>query len=83
MHPGYQAANHEYLLISDSGIRSTLVFLKKIIYHICHTLYFSVKKDTLTDMVSHMTESVGLVHQLPFSCDRAGLSATLEKVHTT
>ena len=63
MHPGYQAASHEYLLISDSGIR--------------------MKKDTLTDMVSHMTESVGLVHQLPFSCDRAGLSATLEKVHTT
>jgi len=37
--------------------------------------------DTLSDMVAHMTESVGLVHQMPFSCDRSGLPATLEKVY--
>ena len=28
-----------------------------------------------------MTDSVGLVHQMPFLCDRSGLSATLEKVY--
>ena len=43
-------------------------------------LLFTVRSDTLSDMVSHMTDSVGLVHQMPFSCDRSGLSATLEKV---
>ena len=42
---------------------------------------FSVRPDTLTDMVTHMTKSVGLVHQMPFACDRTGLPATLEKVN--
>jgi len=41
---------------------------------------FSVKEDTLLDMVSCMTEDVGLVHQMPFTCDRDGFAATLEKV---
>lgn len=61
MHPGYKAAVHDYILISDSGIR--------------------MRSDTLSDMVSHMNDSVGLVHQLPFSSDRPGLPATLEKVY--
>jgi len=43
----------------------------------------SVKPDTLMDMVSCMTEKVGLVHQMPFSCDRTGIPATLEKVKMT
>ena len=42
----------------------------------------TVRPDTLADMVSHMTKSVGLVHQMPFACDRTGLPATLEKVIT-
>ncbi|XP_071954452.1 ceramide glucosyltransferase-like isoform X2 [Antedon mediterranea] len=37
-------------------------------------------KDTLLDMVMHMTPGVGIVHQLPFTCDRKGFSCTLEKV---
>lgn len=40
-----------------------------------------MEEDTLTDMVSAMTEKVGLVHQMPFACDRTGLPATLEKVY--
>merc|ERR1719370_1499505 len=28
-----------------------------------------------------MTDNVGLVHQMPFTCDGAGLAATLEKVY--
>ena len=43
-------------------------------------LFLTVRTDTLSDMVAHMTDSVGLVHQMPFSCDRTGLPATLEKV---
>ena len=40
-----------------------------------------VKEDTLVDMVSCMTRNVGLVHQMPFSCDRNGIpAASLEKV---
>lgn len=31
-------------------------------------------------MVSCMGEGVGLVHQMPFACDRTGIPATLEKV---
>ena len=37
--------------------------------------------DTLTDMASLMTEKVGLVHQMPFVCDRPGFAGTLEKVY--
>ena len=45
-----------------------------------------MKKDTLTDMVSHMTEKVGLVHQLPFTYEDnegslEGPSRLLEKIH--
>ena len=41
---------------------------------------FSVKEDTLTDMVSAMKENVGLVHQMPYVCDRKGFAGVLEKV---
>jgi hypothetical protein len=43
-------------------------------------LNFVVKEDTLLDMVLCMTDEVGLVHQMPFTCDRDGFAATLEKV---
>lgn len=39
-----------------------------------------MKEDTLLDMVNHMTEKTGLIHQMPFTCDRNGFAATLEKV---
>ncbi|CAH0383655.1 unnamed protein product [Bemisia tabaci] len=39
-----------------------------------------MKEDTLMDMVHHMTEGVALVHQMPFTCDREGLAATVEKI---
>lgn len=39
-----------------------------------------MKKDTLLDMVLQMKEDVGLVHQMPFTCDRKGFPSTLEKV---
>lgn len=32
------------------------------------------------DMVVKLTDSVGLVHQLPFVCDREGFVGVLEKV---
>jgi len=41
---------------------------------------YLVKEDTLLDMVNTMTEKVGLVHQMPYVCDRAGFPAILEKV---
>ena len=41
-----------------------------------------MKKDTLTDMVSCMTENMGLVHQMPFTYNKTGIpSATLERIH--
>jgi ceramide glucosyltransferase len=40
-----------------------------------------MREDTLKDMVSCMGERVGLVHQMPFTCDRSGIPATLEKVY--
>lgn len=60
MQPGYLAAKHDLVLISDSGLM--------------------MKEDTLSDMVSHMTPDVGIVHQMPFCCDRKGWPAILEKV---
>lgn len=40
-----------------------------------------VKEDTLMDMVTHMDDKTGLVHQMPFTCDRQGFPAILEKVN--
>ncbi|XP_022650237.1 ceramide glucosyltransferase-like isoform X1 [Varroa destructor] len=40
-----------------------------------------MKEDTLLDMVLCMAPDVGLVHQMPFTCDRAGFAAILEKVY--
>eukprot|EP00095_Tigriopus_kingsejongensis_P007614 maker-scaffold2030_size22264-snap-gene-0.6 protein:Tk07614 transcript:maker-scaffold2030_size22264-snap-gene-0.6-mRNA-1 annotation:"hypothetical protein DAPPUDRAFT_300574" len=40
-----------------------------------------MNEDTLTDMVAHMTNSVGLVHQMPYICDKSGIAASLEKVY--
>ncbi|XP_076353090.1 ceramide glucosyltransferase-like isoform X1 [Tachypleus tridentatus] len=39
-----------------------------------------MKEDTLLDMVLSMKDDTGLVHQMPFTCDRKGFPATLEKV---
>lgn len=41
----------------------------------------AVKADTLSEMIEYMTDKVGLVHQMPFTCDREGFSATFEKVN--
>lgn len=40
-----------------------------------------MKEDTLMDMVTHMDDKTGLVHQMPFTCDRQGFPAILEKVN--
>lgn len=40
-----------------------------------------MKEDTLLDMVQHMKASIGLVHQMPFTCDREGFAATFEKIY--
>ncbi|XP_063227145.1 ceramide glucosyltransferase-like [Bacillus rossius redtenbacheri] len=40
-----------------------------------------MKADTLRDMASRMTGQVGLVHQLPFTCDGAGFAAALQKIY--
>lgn len=40
-----------------------------------------MKEDTLLDMVQHMKDGIGLVHQMPFTCDREGFAATFEKIY--
>ena len=43
--------------------------------------YILVKEDTLTDMVSHLSEKVGLVHQFPSMMDgKLEFSRVIEKV---
>ena len=37
-------------------------------------------ENTLYDMVTCMADNVGLVHQMPFTCDRKGFAASVEKV---
>jgi hypothetical protein len=39
-----------------------------------------VREDTLIDMAMHMTSKVGLVHQMPYICNRKGFASNLEKV---
>jgi ceramide glucosyltransferase len=41
------------------------------------------KPEVLTEMVSCMTENVGIVMQLPYTTDRKGWAASLEKVGYT
>jgi len=40
-----------------------------------------MREHTLYDMVACMTDNVGLVHQMPFTCDRKGFAASVEKVY--
>ncbi|XP_065165538.1 ceramide glucosyltransferase [Atheta coriaria] len=40
-----------------------------------------MKEDTLQDMMSFMSEGTALVHQMPFTQDREGFAATLEKIY--
>jgi len=51
--------------------------------HMFHVLNLNttVKEDTLMDMVNAMTYKVGIVTQMPFTCDRKGFAATVEKVY--
>ena len=37
-------------------------------------------ENTLYDMALCMTDTVGLVHQMPFTCDRKGFAGSVEKV---
>ena len=37
-------------------------------------------EDTLYDMAICMADDVGLVHQMPFTCDRKGFAGSVEKV---
>lgn len=39
-----------------------------------------MKENTLLDMYNHMTDNVGLVHQLPFTTDIKGFPGTYEKI---
>lgn len=84
MNPGYEAAKYEIIMISDSGIRSTYLFVIRKNKNVSSKwklhLQFIVKEDTLLDMIGYMTNKVGLVHQMPFTCDREGFAATFEKV---
>ncbi|KAH3801306.1 hypothetical protein DPMN_154954 [Dreissena polymorpha] len=45
-----------------------------------NALLISVSEDTLVDMATHMTQKVGLVHQMPYACPRRGLHSSFEKV---
>lgn len=38
-------------------------------------------EDALYDMATLMTDRVGLVHQMPFTCDKQGFAGSLEKVN--
>lgn len=58
----------------EVGILGLLLHVTKISESI------AVREDTLCDMVSRMTEQIGVVSQIPFACDRSGIPATLEKV---
>jgi len=40
-----------------------------------------MREDSLTDMALHMTEGVGLVQQMPYTCDRPGFVAHMEKIY--
>ncbi|CAD5115891.1 DgyrCDS4826 [Dimorphilus gyrociliatus] len=40
-----------------------------------------VKPNSLSDMVEKMTKDVGLVHQMPYVCDRSGFASCIEQVY--
>ena len=42
-----------------------------------------MNENTLYDMVMCMADNVGLVHQMPFTCDRKGFAGSVEKVCLT
>lgn len=61
MQQGYQEANYNLIMISDSSLR--------------------MKEETLADMAQLMEDDVGIVHQLPFTADKEGFAAALEKIY--
>uniref|UniRef100_A0A5S6QA17 ceramide glucosyltransferase n=1 Tax=Trichuris muris TaxID=70415 RepID=A0A5S6QA17_TRIMR len=61
MMPAYLAAQYDFILVSDSGLR--------------------MKENALADMMCAMKSDVAVVTQLPFTCDRHGFAANLEKVY--
>nr|CAD7449547.1 unnamed protein product [Timema bartmani] len=72
--------------VSQPKPRSDLCLLLTLWYDddgtwLYQNIEYLVKEDTLLDMVLHMTEFIGLVHQMPFTCDRKGFAATLEKIY--
>ena len=83
MHPRYVAARYSYILVSDAGMRSckAILFFKISCNLIRFFSTFLVKRNTLRDMVSRiMKNGYGLIHQMPFFCDRPGFSTSLEQV---
>ena len=60
----------------------TPVNFNKIKHMVTDWPFVSVKEDTLCDMVGCMREQVGLVHQMPYICDRTGFPSILEKVRS-
>src|SRR6218665_3956381 len=63
-------------------ITMTMAMAMMMCMTITMCIFLTVSQDTLLDMVACCTssEKVGLVHQLPFVCDRKGFAAVLEKV---
>lgn len=80
MNEAYRNSSYDFILISDSGIRSKFFHTKNWCVYITKQWILLVKEDTLLDMVNHMSEKTGIVHQMPFTCDRNSFAATLEKV---
>ena len=80
---GYEVAKYDFILISDAGLKSNFSIFQCMVFQLfCNFLFFYlVASDTLYDMYSLMTERVGLVHQMPFVCDRTGFAGSLEKVY--
>ena len=68
--------------MSDAAISQTIMDVLRLYLMHEHVVFplSPVRSDTLTDMVAHMREKVGLVHQIPFAYDRPGLPSTLEQV---
>lgn len=70
----------QFLKLQLPPISTNIKLLFPFYVTLSAVILFIVREDTLQDMVKHMSDRTGIVHQMPFTCDRAGFAATLEKV---
>jgi hypothetical protein len=83
----FSSADDESIKSVTTEIKNPKIFNMLAAYEKAQYPFFLISdsglmmhEETLYDMALCMADDVGLVHQMPFTCDRKGFAGTVEKV---